>query len=894
MKWGCLSTGGTTRTAGEVAAAALGTAAALTEAGVTRGDRVVLQAENSAEFATAVLALIHLDVSLVLLHPALSAERGRKAQQMVKARWLIADAEVNSVELPKVRRLDLASLTDRAGIGRLSATSWGQRPDALICFTAGADGEPRGVVRTGRSLLRNARSLQKRLEIGESDVLLPLLPFSHFDGFAWLLMWQLTGCGLTVVPRSGPVEAMLTPEATVVEARPATYRELLRLATRRPAAVAPMCERVRAWLVTGEPAESSLVSGFTTAFGSPLLGGYRTTEAGTISQATAERPGGCGVELPGFGIEVHDAYGEAVPNGEIGELVVRLGEPAAKVLNPDGTLGGPTRRLHATGDLGFRGEDGVVHVIGRCEPVAARGRILHPDLLARVAEVVGTPVRMVPVKDSGRNHQMIALVLDPEAQRAEEWRARISAHLPAYAQPARAVVMPRFPIDPVGKVDMGRLREVAQREMHSPAPAAAPVAFAAERRTPQARLPYPDRRRALHEVVRLLTERTPVVMNLLTEITGYRCALQEVHATVALLSAAAEEVLRHQPDPVGTLAVALPANGFLHAYAQSVLVPALYSAEIQVTLPAELGSTARRLHQLLAGTHRLPVRLVEGGLPAFLGTHTRGADVVVLHGDQHTAEALRERLGPDQLLVFHGTGLNPFIVAQHADLIAAADDAVRARLLDSGQHRLAPQFLAVHAECVPVFLELLVQRLSRLRFGELTNPQAGYGPVRSAAAIELASARVSAYRDQVVLGGLIDRDSMRVDPLVLLRSLEEVRGSKFAPVEPIAAPVFDVISYRDPAELREWLATPEVADYAAGASVHGRDGETLRLLARTHSVCADMALTDADFGNRAFGGHGHRAGFRALDGVRVAEPLLLSQVVAEHLGRGRTARLGVA
>ncbi|MBP2473367.1 acyl-CoA synthetase (AMP-forming)/AMP-acid ligase II/acyl-CoA reductase-like NAD-dependent aldehyde dehydrogenase [Crossiella equi] len=882
-----------------MASIALGAAEALTEAGVAKGDRVVVQAENSAEFATTVMALVHLDVSIVLLHPGLSAERSRKLSDLVKARWVIASADVATGENDMVKRVAIETLTARQVTGKLSSTAWGQRADALICFTAGAENEPRGVVRTGRSLLRNARSLQKRLEITDADVLLPLLPFSHADGFAALLMWQLAGCGLTVAPRTGPVEAMLAPAATVVDARPATYRELVRLAKIRPEAVAAMRANVRAWLSTGEPAESSLVDSFAATFDAPLLGGYRTTEVGTIAQATLERPGGCGTELPGFGVEVHDAYGEPVAQGQIGELVVRLAEPAAKVLNPDGTLGGPTRRLHATNDLGFRDADGVLHVIGRREPVATRGRILHPDLLARVAEATGHPVRMVPVKDASRAHQMVALVLDADGERPSEWRARISSHLPAYAQPAKAVVLPQFPIDAIGKVDMIRLRDLAQREMNKPAqqPSSgpAPVAFAADRRVAaQSRLPYPERRRALHEVVRLLTERTPVVMSLMTEFTGYRTALQEIHSTVALLTGATDEVQRNQPTPVGKLAVALPANGFLHAYAQSVLVPALYSGEIVVSLPAGLGETGRRLHQLLATAHRLPVRLADGGLPAFAAAHALGAEAVVLHGEPGVAEQLRAQLSPDQLMVFHGTGLNPFIVAQHADLIAAADDAVRARLLDSGQHRMAPQVFAVHADCVSVFMELLVQRLGRLRFGDHTNPQAGYGPVRSVAAIEAAAARVSAHRDQVVLGGLIDKETMRVDPLVTLRSLEQVLAGVGAPVEPIAAPVFDVISYRDPAELREWLGSTQVSSHAAGASVYGKDVETVRQLSADHTVCTGMALTDADYGNRAFGGRGHKAGFRAFDGIRVAEPLLLSKAAAEALGRGRTARLGVA
>jgi aldehyde dehydrogenase (NAD+) len=206
------------------------------------------------------------------------------------------------------------------------------------------------------------------------------------------------------------------------------------------------------------------------------------------------------------------------------------------------------------------------------------------------------------------------------------------------------------------------------------------------------------------------------------------------------------------------------------------------------------------------------------------------------------------------------------------------------RLFNSGQDCLGPDAVFVAEPVLEPFVDQLVARLERLRFGPYRDAAADYGPISYDGALADVAQVLHRYQSLIRHGGTVDFRSRRVVPTVLVSRL----GEEPEPTE-FFAPVFNVVSYQDESALVRTLTATGYADRALGASVYGDGGGTGKLTAalrRRHTVTVDEPLTAVDDGNRAFGGWGPIANHVSYRGQRRAQPILMSQTVAEFWRAG--------
>ncbi|MGW0521485.1 AMP-binding protein [Crossiella sp. NPDC003009] len=583
----------------EVESAALGLAARLSAAGLTRGDRVLLSADNSADFPVALFALLHLDASVVLLDPRHHQAERARAAGMARARFALHDSADDFLPPGSARGttcLRIRELTAAGNVsGGLSFANWYRRGDGLVCWSSGPSGEPRGIVRSGESIRRNIEATRRRMGYRREDVLLPLLPFSQQYGLSLVLLWWAVGCSLKVTPLNR-VDRGLTGEvkATVVDATPATYHSLLNVLERREELRAGIAA-VRMWCVGGAPLAPSVAQRFRRLLGAPLLDGYGSTEAGNIALSCVDNPVGCGRPLEGVRVEIRAGEREAEA-GQTGEICVRTTGLMAGYLAEDGTVAPFGQEVYRTGDLGFRDGEGNLHVLGRRAAVHRLGHTLYPEALARKARRCGRPVSVVPVEDERRGCQLVFLVADRGGHEARYWRARIEPHLAPYEQPNQLLVVDRLPEH--GALDPRQGTRLV-RELLAASPAR------------PAAVPLPERAEALRAVLWHLHRHRARFRQLLTEQLPPHAAEAELDLFRSALEGAVEEVERHRPARAGRLAVFLPPTGVLAAYARDLLVPALYAERITAHPPARVAGQLRRIHELLAPVHGLPITLSE-------------------------------------------------------------------------------------------------------------------------------------------------------------------------------------------------------------------------------------------------------------------------------------------
>ncbi|MEU3375085.1 aldehyde dehydrogenase family protein [Streptomyces sp. NPDC006660] len=891
------------------------------------GSRVMMSGANSPEWVVNLLALIHLDASVVLAdHRAAPAQR---SQIRAQARVMLEVGDGPGDASPPQPAGDHEAPPSQAASGTAAGSdmaAWARRRDAAISWSSGTTGSPKGIVRSGRSILDNLALSAERMEYRPDDVFLPVLPYSHQYGLSLVLCWWLGGGTLVVY---GPttrldrvLEVGIDHGLSIVDGAPSTYHTLLNLLDRRPPLVTAL-KGVRAWCVGGAPLGRGLAARFHARMGERLLDGYGATEVGNIALASRADPVGCGTPLPGVIVEVHDDHGRPLPPGRLGELVVRSGGLMTGHLDDHGEIIPAPGPVHRTGDIGLLDDAGRVFPVGRKHAVHRDGHTLYPDHLAARAESAGAQTEVIAVPDARLGSRLVFVIADPDAHEPAHWKRVLRAVLARYEQPDHIVVLPELPLTSSGKPNLAVLEKIAMTSLStsgstdtstdsvpsgatdappglsvpesvaglsaSTAPRATtgPSTVGSTIRANDYRIPFADRVGALRAVRRHVAENEDAVMAILTEISPHRTARAELRAFLATLDGAEEEIRRGRPGSLPLAAVFMPSNIPLYSYALYLLVASLYSDRIVFRPSSEMKSQMLRLHALLAPVHGLPIELYELSQRKFVTGPVREADLIVFTGKYSNAEVIREGLAEDQLFLFFGHGINPFVIAPDADLAHAAQDVTTIRLYNSGQDCFGPDVVFAPKGRTEEFLHLLSAELASLRFGPNDDPGVDYGPICYDSALVNCSDYLVRHARHIRHGGRIDLPSRRIEPTVLLWGFDDK-----IPLDEMFAPVFNVVSYPGARLLRERLASPYFSERALGAMVYGNDPETVRVLSQRHHTCVNHTLLDAEDGNRPFGGFGMRANYISYGGERHAEPLLMSQAVARNLPAAPAATVG--
>ncbi|MGW2186713.1 aldehyde dehydrogenase family protein [Streptomyces sp. NPDC001719] len=866
---------------GEIVARIVGAAELLARRGIEPGSRVMMSSANSPEWVVDLLALIHLDASVVLAdHRATSSQRSRiRAQARVVLE--ISDSTGNTAAPQPAS--NTAAMPDVA--------NWARRQDAAISWSSGTTGSPKGIVRSGRSILDNLALSAERMEYRPDDVFLPVLPYSHQYGLSLVLCWWLGGGTLVVYGPATRLDRALAVGVdhglSIVDGAPSTYYSLLNLLDRRPA-LAKTLETVRAWCVGGAPLGRNLAARFHARTGRHLLDGYGATEVGNIALAPRTDPVGCGTPLPGVVVEVHDDHGRPLPHGRLGELVVRSDGLMTGHLGDDGEIIRVSGPVHRTGDIGMLDDAGRVFPVGRKHAVHRDGHTLYPDHLAERAESAGARTEVVAVPDERLGCRLVFVIADPDDRDPASWKRVLRPVLARYEQPDHIVVLPALPLTSTGKPNLAVLEKIAMTSLPAShrMTADGTVSGSAVSATDY-RIPFGNRVDELRAVRRYVADNEDAVMRILTEISPHHTASAEIRSFLATLDGAEQEIRRARPGRVPRAAVFMPSNMPLYSYALYMLAASLYTDEITFRPSSEIKSQMQRLHALLAPVHGLPVKLFELSQRKFATGPVREADLIVFTGNYSNAETVREGLEEDQLFLFFGRGINPFVIAPGADLKRAVHDLAKIRLYNSGQDCFGPDVVFVPQGLTEDFVDLLSAKLTSLRFGQNSDPVADYGPIHYDSALVNCSDYLVRHARHIRHGGRIDLLSRRIDPTVLLWGFDDK-----IPLAEMFAPVFNVVAYPSARRLRERLSGPYFSERALGAMVYGNDPETVQVLAKRHQTCVDHTLLDAEDGNRPFGGFGMRANYLSYGGERHAEPLLMSQAVAQHLPTAAPVTVG--
>lgn len=354
------------------------TVAALVQgAGVEPGDRVAICLPNTPHFVTSYFGVLRSGAVLVPLNIMLTPPEMRRVLADSGARIVIAAppfvttvrkaiAEGTSVEkIVPTDELDAQDVT-------FSSVDRSDDDLAVLAYTSGTTGEPKGAMLTHGNLRANLEQQMKVPDdnVKESDVLFLTLPMFHIFGLNVPLgLLVLNGASGVLLERFEPVETLRLIEKykpTVLFGAPPMYTAWVNT----PGADQYDMSSVRLAISGAAPLSEEVLHGFHDMFGVQIYEGYGMTETAptlTTNRMVGEpRVGSVGRPLPGVEIRILNEVGEEVELGDPGEILVRgpnvfKGYWQREQETADSFSDGWFR----TGDIAVMDEEGYIYLVDR-------------------------------------------------------------------------------------------------------------------------------------------------------------------------------------------------------------------------------------------------------------------------------------------------------------------------------------------------------------------------------------------------------------------------------------------------------------------------------------------------------------------------------------------------
>ena len=476
----CVEDERTRLTCGQFAAAAGRLSGGLASLGVRAGDVVATMLPNCVEMVLTLFAAWRMGAAVTPVNPVLTAAEAAYQLADSGAKVVIADAaSAGKLPRPGVR---VIRLEDAGGLDGPPPPPRAEAGDlALLVYTSGTTGRPKGVMLDHANLAAMTGQILTALDITAAARVLLVLPLFHVNGIMLSVVSPLAAGGSTVIlGRFDPQTFWRQVEQhrpTYFSAVPTIYLVLNSL----PPQVRPDLSSLQFVICGAAPMPTNAIHEFERRYRVPIVEGYGLSEgtvASTINPLHGTRkPGTVGLPFPGQQVAIAGDAGQHLPDGEIGEVIIRGANVMRGYLGkPEATAGALRGGWLHTGDVGYLDADGYLVLVDRKKDMIIRGgeniypkeieNVLHQHPAIHEAAVVG---RSDPVY----GEQPVAYaVLRPGAHATpEELIGHCRASLAKFKIPRAVYLVDSLPKNTIGKILKEPLRDDARsRTASQPAP----------------------------------------------------------------------------------------------------------------------------------------------------------------------------------------------------------------------------------------------------------------------------------------------------------------------------------------------------------------------------------------------------------------------------------------
>jgi long-chain acyl-CoA synthetase len=451
--------------------AALRVAAGLRSRGVEPGDRVGMVLPNVLSFPIVFYGALLSGAAVVPMNPLLKAREIEYYLRDSGARIVVAGEQSAEPAAEAARAVGVDAVTvGPAAPEELMAPERLMTPadradddTAVILYTSGTTGQPKGAELTHASLNSNARTTQETLlEATPDDVIMGCLPLFHVFGLTCSLnAGVLAGASLTLIPRFDGGKALSVIErdgVTIFQGVPTMFSAMLH----QPDPASRDMSSLRLCVSGGSAMPVEVMRSFEETFGCIVLEGYGLSETSPVASFNhphaVRKPGSIGTPIRGVEMRLVDDEGGDVTRGDVGEIAIR-GENLMKGYwnRPEDTAKSIPDGWFRTGDLARQDEDGYFFIVDRKKEMIIRGGYnIYPreieEALYEHPAVAEAACVGIAHPDLGEE-VAAAVALKPGASaEVDELREFVKARVAAYKYPRHVWLVDALPKGPTGKI----------------------------------------------------------------------------------------------------------------------------------------------------------------------------------------------------------------------------------------------------------------------------------------------------------------------------------------------------------------------------------------------------------------------------------------------------------
>jgi long-chain acyl-CoA synthetase len=456
----------------ELQDAASRVASVLRSRGVEPGDRVGIMLPNVPAFPIAFYGTLAAGGVVVPMNPLLKSREvayylGDSGAKVLFAWQPMAGEAAKGAAEAGARVIEVADpVLALAGADpgpfAAGAAARADSDDAVILYTSGTTGTPKGAELTHANLVRNAElTAATLLKSATDDVVMGCLPLFHVFGLTCGLNATVrAGATLTLLPRFDPGKALRIIErdrVTIFEGVPTMYSAMLHHDGERADV-----SSLRLCVSGGAAMPVEVLRGFEEAFGCTILEGYGLSETSPVASFNhpdkVRKPGSIGTPVEGVQMRLVDADDAEVPAGEVGEIVIR-GHNVMKGYwgKPDATAEAMRGGWFHTGDLARVDSDGYFFIVDRKKDLIIRGGYnVYPreieEVLYEHPDVAEAAVIGIPHPELGEDIGAAVKLKPGATATAADLRSFVRDRVAAYKYPRHVWIADDLPKGPTGKI----------------------------------------------------------------------------------------------------------------------------------------------------------------------------------------------------------------------------------------------------------------------------------------------------------------------------------------------------------------------------------------------------------------------------------------------------------
>ena len=395
----------------------------------------------------------------------------------------------------------------------------------------------------------------------------------------------------------------------------------------------------------------------------------------------------------------------------------------------------------------------------------------------------------------------------------------------------------------------------------------------------------------LHKLSTIIVEKRDEIHTILSTYQTHHVTTYEIDRSIRTLNELTFDTTLIPLRSSGPMAVLLPSNLPLYSLVIFGLIPALLSEAVYIRPNAILQEhdIISRLYDCLTLDRLFPsVHIINENHEGFK-KYIAAAQLVVFTGSPANAGMM-----PESVLVVNGTGHNPIVVTNTADIDAAVEGALFLKGFNGGQDCAGPDAILVHADVAEEFTAKFQRQFSLLKIGSFNELDTVIGPIHRETELYKFSRMFHSNKVDIISGGTIDFRESVVTPTVIVRGIERYPNFK-----EIYGPVAFIHPYKKDADLAYYFRDPDgqynsnrmyVSVYGHSEYISGKDDAlTPGAPGNVGIVLQDKTIHDVEIGYKPYGGYSVGASCvikkQNRGSLQKAMPIYLPEIITNLLIR---------